>query len=86
MLLLSGRACWPRCSWRGVCCLACSSLTVARLCTALLRLQGMLATLQLVRRQDLLAYTVMALRGQKDVLELEVRCVVPAVVGAWGKL
>ncbi|KAI7840816.1 hypothetical protein COHA_005462 [Chlorella ohadii] len=35
--------------------------------------QGMLATLQLVRRQDLLAYTVMALRGQKDVLELEVR-------------
>lgn len=35
--------------------------------------QGMLATLQLVRRQDMLAYTVMALQGQKDVLELEVR-------------
>lgn len=35
--------------------------------------KGMLATFNLVRRQDLLAYAVMALRGQKDVLELEVR-------------
>jgi hypothetical protein len=31
-----------------------------------------MATFRLVRRQDLLAYSVMALRGQKDVLELEV--------------
>ena len=37
-------------------------------------LQGMLASFQLVRRQDLLAYSVQALQGQKDVLELEVRC------------
>ena len=35
-------------------------------------LQGLMATFRLVRRQDLLAYSVMALRGQKDVLELEV--------------
>ncbi|KAL4424643.1 hypothetical protein ABPG77_002261 [Micractinium sp. CCAP 211/92] len=35
--------------------------------------QGMLATFNLVRRQDLLAWGVMALRGQKDVLDLEVR-------------
>lgn len=40
----------------------------------------MLATLQLVRRQDLLAYAVMALQGQKDVLELEVRCAVLCVL------
>lgn len=32
----------------------------------------MLATFNLVRRQDLLAWGVMALRGQKDVLDLEV--------------
>ncbi len=85
ILLLSGRACWPRCSWWGLCCAACSPLTVAHVCTALLRLQGMLATLQLVRRQDLLAYTVMALRGQKDVLELEVRCAVLCLL-CWAAL
>jgi len=35
--------------------------------------QGLLATFHLVRRQDLLAYTVATLlRGQEDVLELEV--------------
>lgn len=62
----------------------CMLATLAWLCKraalptcATAALQGMLATLQLVRRQDMLAYTVMALQGQKDVLELEVRCAVP---------
>lgn len=32
-----------------------------------------MATFQLVRRQDLLAWSVQALRGQADVLEIEVR-------------
>ncbi|EFN56107.1 hypothetical protein CHLNCDRAFT_51730 [Chlorella variabilis] len=46
--------------------------------------QGLLATLQLVRRQDLLAYSLQLVRGQKDVMELELRmsegCMPPLVL------
>lgn len=73
--------CWPRCARCGAG--ACQPPFCSTCCkdqpsisSPSLPAQGMLATLHLVRRQDLLAYTFMALRGQKDVLELEVRCAV----------